>query len=50
MRNKQEIVDEIERLIDHYTPYRPILDSEGAKESRKALGLILNFVLEVSSE
>jgi len=32
-----KIIREIDRLIDHYEPYRPILESGEAKEVRKVL-------------
>jgi len=44
--NKKEIIEEIERLIDHYSPYRPITDSPEAKEVRDVLGSLLNFIEE----
>lgn len=39
-----EINKKIEDLIDHYEPYRPILDSSEAKEVRKVLIELKNYI------
>ncbi|HLD90821.1 MAG TPA: hypothetical protein VI911_07410 [Patescibacteria group bacterium] len=33
----EELKEEIDKLIDHYTPYRPITDSKEMQEVRKVL-------------
>lgn len=43
MVNKDEIINEIERLIDHYTPYRFISDSEESIAVRATLTRLLRF-------
>lgn len=43
MATKKQIIDEIERLIDHYEPYRSILDSEENMKVRAALSALLSF-------
>ena len=43
----------IEERLNHYTPYRPITDSEFAKGARKALNEVLgyaNCVITASEE
>ncbi len=44
--NKKQIIEEIESVIDHYTPYRPITDSIEAREIRKVLCELLDFINE----
>lgn len=43
MVNKKQIIEEIERLIDHYTPYRPVTDSTEDIMVRSVLRGLLNF-------
>ena len=42
--NKKQIKEKIESLIDHYTPYRPITDSQHAKEIRDILNELLSDI------
>ena len=44
MANKKLIVEEIERLIDHYTPYRSATDSIEDIKVRSVLVGLLHFV------
>jgi hypothetical protein len=44
MTLKTAIKEEIERLIDHYEPYRPILDTPVAQKVRLALYDLLQFI------
>lgn len=44
MKTKKEINEEIERIIDHYTPYRPILDCSRYCEVRKVMGEFQEFI------
>jgi len=44
--NREQITKEIERLIDHHIPYRPVTDSAEAREVRKVLSELLNFITE----
>lgn len=41
---RNRICEEVEKLIDHWTPYRPITDSKEAVAIRKALGELLGFI------
>jgi len=43
-KTKKQIKEKVEELLDHYEPYRPILDSEIALEVRKVLVEILNYM------
>ena len=42
MNNK--IKEWIENKIDHYTPYRPILETQESIEVKKVLSELLNFM------
>ena len=42
----KDIKKNIEDLIDHYTPYRPITDSLEAQEVRKVLNKLLDDINE----
>jgi hypothetical protein len=44
MTLKKAIKEEIERLIDYYEPYRPILDTSEAKKVREVLIELYTFV------
>jgi hypothetical protein len=44
MTLKESIKEEIERLIDHYEPYRPILDTPVAQKVRLVLYGLLQFI------
>ena len=46
----KEILEEIENTIDHYEPYRPISDSSEAKEVRKVLSLLGEFIITKAGE
>ena len=50
MKSNKEIIEEIERLINHYEPYRPITDSPEAKAVRDVLCKLVNFAYEVDHE
>ena len=41
---RKKIRERIETLIDHYTPYRRITDSDKSKEIRKVLIELLDFM------
>ena len=47
--NKKQIIEEIERLIDYYTPYRPLTDRKEMQEVRKVLWELLDFIKDVKS-
>ena len=44
--NEKEIIERIEDLIDHYEPYREVLDTIEAKEVRKVLSKLLGEIKE----
>ena len=44
MTIKETIKEEILRIIDHYEPYRPILDTPEAKKVRLVLYDLLQFI------
>ena len=44
MTLKTAIKEEIERLIDVYEPYRPVLDTSEAKKVRLVLYDLLQFI------
>lgn len=50
MRPSKEIIWEIERLINHYTPYRQLTDSPEAKEIREVLTKLIRFALQKHDE
>lgn len=44
--SKQKIIDKIDDLIDHWTPYRTITDSPEAVKVREVLGELREFVIQ----
>ena len=46
---RRRIMKEIERLIDHHCPYRPITESPESIEVRRVLGELYDFVSCVNS-
>ena len=40
----KKIVEKIEEMMDHYTPYRQITDSNESKAIRGALNELLEFI------
>jgi len=42
-KTKQQILEMIEELIDHYEPYRPLTDSDEMVAVRRVLTEVLEF-------